>query len=125
MKRAWCHPAFWESMKTATPEVMPAELRKAYLEVAPKPENFESFFFKSRNRMRDFKNYPDEAIQAIATPTLVVGSDRDVMRLEGAIELFRLLPRAQLAILPDTEHGQITSRTDWLVPMIEAFLDAR
>jgi len=59
-----------------------------------------------------------------AAPTLVVGSDRDVMRPEGAVELFRLLPHAQLAILPRTEHMEITTRTSWLVPMINEFLDA-
>jgi hypothetical protein len=45
------------------------------------------------------------------------------MQPEGAIALFRLLPHAQLAILPGTEHMAIPSRTDVLVPMIEAFLD--
>jgi hypothetical protein len=55
---------------------------------------------------------------------LVISSDRDVMRSEGAVALFRLLPHAQLAILPGTEHMDIPSRTDVLVPMIEAFLNA-
>jgi pimeloyl-ACP methyl ester carboxylesterase len=124
MQRNSCHPQFWESMKTATPEAMPWQLREAYIKVAPDPENFESFFYKSRNRMRDFKDVPDEAIRAIAAPTLIVGADRDVMQPEGAVALYRVLPHAQLAILPNTEHMQITSRTDWLVPMIEAFLNA-
>jgi pimeloyl-ACP methyl ester carboxylesterase len=124
MKRDWCYPQFWESMKTATPEAMPQELREAYFKVAPHPENFESFFYKSRNRMRDFQDVPDEAIRAITAPTLVVASDRDVMQPEGAVALYRILPHAQLSILPNTEHMQITSRTDWLVPILEAFLNA-
>src|SRR5437867_12576803 len=103
---------------------MPLELREAYLKVAPHPENLESFFYKARNRMRDFKDVPDEAVRAITSPTLVVSSDRDVMRPEGAVELFRLLPHAQLAILPRTEHMEITTRTSWLVPMVNEFLDA-
>src|SRR5439155_133576 len=65
-----------------------------------------------------------DAVRTIAAPTLVVGSDRDVMRPDGAVELFRLLPHAQLAILPRTEHTEITTRTSWLVPMINGFLDA-
>jgi pimeloyl-ACP methyl ester carboxylesterase len=73
--------------------------------------------------MRDFKDVSDEAIHAINAPTLVVSSDRDVMRPEGAVELFQLLPHAQLAILPGTEHMAIPSRTRLLVPMIERFLD--
>ena len=124
MKRAWADPQFWESMKTTQPEVMPLALCEAYVKVAPHPENLESFFYKARNRMRDFKDVPDEAVRAITSPTLVVSSDRDVMRPEGAVELFRLLPHAQLAILPGTEHMAIPRRTDVLVPMIEVFLDA-
>jgi hypothetical protein len=46
------------------------------------------------------------------------------MRPEGAVELFQLLPEAQLAILPGTEHMAIPSRTAVLVPMIEKFLDS-
>ena len=123
MKRAWAEPQFWESMKTAQPDAMPVELREAYCKVAPQPENLESFFYKARNRMRDFKDVPDEAIHSINSPTLVVSSDRDVMRPEGAIELFHLLPHAQLAVLPGTEHMAIPSRAAVLVPMIERFLD--
>jgi pimeloyl-ACP methyl ester carboxylesterase len=52
-----------------------------------------------------------------------MSSDRDVMPPEGAVALFRLLPHAQLAIVPGTEHMAIPSRTDVLVPMIEKFLD--
>jgi pimeloyl-ACP methyl ester carboxylesterase len=124
MKRAWADPQFWESMKTAQPDAMPTELREAYRKVAPQPENLESFFYKARNRMRDFKDVSDEAINSINSPTLVVSGDRDVMRPEGAIELFHLLPHAQLAVLPGTEHMAIPSRTAVLVPMIETFLNS-
>ena len=124
MKRAWADRQFWESMKTAQPDAMPPELREAYRKVAPHPENLDSFFFKARNRMRDFKDVPDKAIQSITAPTLVVGSDRDVMRPEGAVELFHLLQHAQLAILPGTEHMAIPSRTAVLVPIVEGFLDS-
>jgi pimeloyl-ACP methyl ester carboxylesterase len=122
MKRAWADPQFWESMKTAQPDAMPMELREAYCKVAPQPENLESFFYKARNRMRDFNDVADELIHSVNAPTLVVSSDRDVMRPEGAIELFHLLPQSQLAVLPGTEHMAIPSRTALLVPMIERFL---
>jgi pimeloyl-ACP methyl ester carboxylesterase len=124
MKRDWADPEFWESMKSVQLDAMPAVLREAYLKIAPHPENLESFFYKSRNRMRDFKDVPDHEIRSVTASTLVTCSDRDVMRPEGAIALFRLLPQAQLAILPGTEHMAIPSRSDVLVPMIERFLDS-
>jgi hypothetical protein len=34
------------------------------------------------------------------------------------------LPNSQLAILPGTSHVTIVDRADWLVSMINSFLDA-
>ena len=42
---------------------------------------------------------------------------------EHAAKTFRLLPHAQLAVLPGTDHMQVMTRAEWLVPRIEAFLD--
>ena len=125
MKRAWVPAPFWEAMKTAQPDSMPAPLREAYLKVAPHPENLEVFFYKCRNRMRDFQDVPDEAIRDIQARTLVLGSDRDVMPPESAVALFRLLPHAQLAILPGVSHMEITAETGVLATIITKFLDPR
>jgi pimeloyl-ACP methyl ester carboxylesterase len=54
----------------------------------------------------------------------VVAGDHDIVRPEHAVEMFRLLPDAKLAVLPDTNHMNIVTRTGWLVPMVEDFLDA-
>ena len=64
------------------------------------------------------------AIFSSRAPTLVLSSDRDVMLPEGAVALFRILPHAQLAILPGVQHMQITSKANVLVPMISEFLIA-
>lgn len=117
------YPEFWESMKDARLESMPEELRNAYLRIAPQPENLQSFFNKASARMRDFKDIPAATIRSITAPTLVMCGDADVVRPEHAVALSRLLPQAQLAILPGTDHG-IMARTDWVAPMIERFLEA-
>ena len=51
-------------------------------------------------------------------------ADGDIVRPEHAVEMFRLLPHAQLAVLPGTDHMTVVNRAEWLVSMIEAFLDA-
>jgi len=38
--------------------------------------------------------------------------------------MLRLLPHAQLAVFPGTDHMMLVKRTDWQVSMITAFLDA-
>ena len=119
-------PGFWDSMENARLEDMPTELKEAYLEVAPHPENLQSFFDKAVQRMRTFKDIPADAIRGIAAPALVIvgDADVDVERPEHAVETFRLLPHAQLAVLPGTDHMALMTRTEWLLPMIGGFLDA-
>ena len=34
------------------------------------------------------------------------------------------LPNSRLAVLPDTTHGTLMNRVDWLLSMIVGFLDA-
>lgn len=123
-KRDGAYPRFWEAMTKARLENMPRELQEEYLKVAPHPENLRMFHDKAAQRMRDFKEIPADAIRGITAPALVIVGDADVIRPEHAVEMFRLLPHAQLAVLPGTDHMQVTARTEWLVPMIGAFLDA-
>jgi len=117
-------PGFWNGFATATPDVMPKLLRDAYFAVAPAPENFERFFYKGVGLMRNFQDIPRERLQAMQAPALIVCGDSDVLRPEHAVEEYRLIPGAQLAVLPGTDHMGLTSRTEWLVPMIERFLDS-
>jgi len=122
-KRSGMIDGFFDSMARATLDNMPKELRDAYLEVAPHPENLQMFFDKSANRMRNFKDVPDDAIRGVTAPALVVVGDSDVVKTEHAVETYRLLPHAQLAVIPGTGHMEVTSRTNLLVPMIETFLN--
>ncbi len=117
-------PAFWESFKHAKLEDMPQEFREAYLRTAPHPEELPTFFAKSVHRMLNFKGWTPQEIQSIAAPTLVIIGDHDIVRPEHAVLMFRLLPNARLAILPDTDHMMMVKRSEWLLPMIEEFLDS-
>src|SRR5712692_11058903 len=123
-KRDGLNPEFWEGMKHARLEEMPAELREAYLEVAPHPEQLQTFHDKSVRRMLEFTDWPSEAIHSIEAPTLIMIGDADIVRPEHAVEMFRLLPHGQLAVLPGTDHATVMNRADLLLEMIPAFLDA-
>ncbi len=118
-------PAFWKSFDSATLDRMPKTLLETYLRVAPKPENLLLMFDKSVQMMKDFRDIPPETIRGITVPTLVVCGDSDIVKPEHAVALFRLLPRAKLAILPGTDHMIVTNRVSWLVPMIDSFLGSK
>jgi len=49
--------------------------------------------------------------------------DTDFIRLEHAIEMFELIPNAQLAVLPGTTHMQVMSDADRLLSLVRPFLD--
>ncbi|MFC6672313.1 alpha/beta fold hydrolase [Marinobacterium aestuariivivens] len=123
LKRDGAYPWLWDAMANARLENMPQELREEYLKVAPHPENLQMFHDKAAQRVLEFKDIPTDVIRGVTAPTLVIVGDADVIRPEHAVETFRLLPHAQLAVLPDTDHMNVTKRSEWLVPMIDGFLD--
>ena len=57
--------------------------------------------------------------------TLIVIGDADIIRPEHAVEMFRLLPHGQLAVLPGTDHMTIVRPRPWRISMMEAFLDGK
>jgi len=116
--------AFWAGFDDARLEDMPAELREAYVQVAPRPGDLPTMFRKSVNQMKSFEGLTPEQIRSIHAPTLVLLGDRDVVRPEHGVALYRLLPDARLAILPDTDHRAICHPPSWLPTLITAFLDA-
>jgi pimeloyl-ACP methyl ester carboxylesterase len=124
VKREGLYPEFWGSMRHAKLDNMPSELREAYLRVAPHPEDLPTFHDKCARRMLEFEDWRVEDVRSIDAPTLVMIGDGDIVRPEHAVEMFRLLPHAQLAVLPGTDHMALVKRADWQVSMIEAFLDA-
>ena len=60
---------------------------------------------------------------SINVPFLIALGDNDFVRLDHAIETFQLIPRAQLAVIPDAGHFVLNSEQQRVMPAIEAFLD--
>ena len=76
------------------------------------------------------KPIKEEDIKAINVPAFIIIGTEDVVRPEHAVEMYRLLPHGQLAILPGAHGefiGEITTAQDkdfiaGTVSMIEKFL---
>ncbi|HEV8290706.1 MAG TPA: alpha/beta hydrolase, partial [Tepidisphaeraceae bacterium] len=117
------YPDVRESIRNGTPENMPPELREAYLKTAPNPQDLPTFVSKSIRRMMDFKDWAPSVIASIKAPTLIIIGDRDIVRPEHAVEMYRLFPHGQLAIFPASDHMTIINRADLLLKIIPQFLD--
>jgi pimeloyl-ACP methyl ester carboxylesterase len=61
-------------------------------------------FTKDRDRMRNYKDIPDDAIRSIKAPTLLLAGDKDVVTPEHLVQMSKLIPNARLAIVPG-DHG--------------------
>lgn len=118
------YPEILDLLRHASAEDMPAVLRDAYMRVAPRPEDWPTLVAKVARLGVEFPGWRPEDIRSIQAPALVMIGDADIVRPEHAVELFRLLPHAQLAVLPGTDHGMRLDRPEWLLSMLTAFLEA-
>ena len=135
------HPELLEMIPAITPEVFAGSpMEEVYLRTAPNPEDFPTLVAKLKQLDMEPYAWPPEDIRGIAAPTLYIVGDSDAIRLEHAVELFKLLgggvmgdftglPKPQLAVLPATTHfvppgSGLMDRADWLLSMIVPFLDA-
>lgn len=102
--REGAQPQLWELIKQADVATMPQALKDAFLAVNPDSQKLKTMHDKDAARMAGFRDVPDQAVRGVVAPTLIICGDRDVVRLEHAIELSRLFPDARLLVLP-SGHG--------------------
>ena len=119
------YPGIMEGLEQATAADLPDIMRDMYTRVAPQPENWSKLVKKSIEAIAAFAGWQKKDIRTISAPTLVMVGDSDIVRTEHAVELYRLIPHAKLAVLPDTDHvGILIQRADWLAAMLSDFLHA-
>lgn len=98
-------------------------MRDAYEAVAPDPSHFDDFAARTSTMVHEFPGWTDE-LRSLQAPTLLIFGDRDFSPLGDVVELFELLPNAQLAVLPGTTHVGVTQRSSEMLALITPFLDA-
>jgi pimeloyl-ACP methyl ester carboxylesterase len=132
-KRDGAQPQLWEFINQADFSNMPQPLKDAFLRVNPDPQKLRTMHDKDAARMRSFKDVPDDLVRSVRARTLIVLGDRDIVKLEHAVELTRLISDARLLVLPgghgdylgeavvtqkESRYPELTAR------LIEEFLDA-
>jgi pimeloyl-ACP methyl ester carboxylesterase len=73
---------------------------------------------------QDFNGFTREELKAIKAQVLITLGYRDGVRPEHAVEMFRHIPNAQLAVFPGADHFLLLQSPEKLLPTIAAFLDA-
>lgn len=79
------------------------------------------------------QDWPAAQIAGLTMPVMLVAADNDIVRLEHAVEMYRMLgggvagdihglPASRLAIVPGSTHAGLCDRAAWVVPMLADFL---
>ena len=130
-KKSGMMAGFFEGMQHATIDMMPPQVKDAYLAEVNDQELLQLMFDRDSQRMKDFTDWPDSALQSIKSNTLILMGDQDVMTTEHGVEMSRMIPDARLAILPGGHGdylGDVTTlnngqwKQQWVVELIEDFL---
>lgn len=95
---------FFEGMKQASMDHMPLALKEAFLAVNPNQAALTAMFNRDVARMNAFEDINADLIAQIEAPTLIINGDRDVVTIEHAMRISKLISGSRLMILP-SGHG--------------------
>jgi pimeloyl-ACP methyl ester carboxylesterase len=66
---------------------------------------------------------PIDSLRKMAAPTLIIWGDRDqFLPVEQAVELYRLIPNAELAVVPNADHSVCRAKAELFANLAREFL---
>jgi pimeloyl-ACP methyl ester carboxylesterase len=95
--------------------------RESYKKIAPDPNYWPKIYDKIGNIQ--WKGFSKEELASIKAPFLIVQGDHDFVRLEHSVETVKLIPHAELAVIPSASHFALSSEQDRVIPIIKHFLE--
>lgn len=95
--------------------------RESYMRVAP-DSNYWPKIYKKVGSIQ-WKGFSKEELASIKGSILIIQGDHDFVRLEHSVETVKLIPHAELAIIPSASHFALSSEQERVVPIIKYFLE--
>lgn len=133
--KGW-HPDAFALFPALTAETFKGSpLEKQYDSLAPDPTRWPALIRKVATMHSKTFDWQAATIRNIKSPMFIIVGDADGVTHEHALDMFRLkgggefgdisgLSDSRLAILPATTHTGLLERADWLLPMVNEFLDS-
>ncbi|HEX6523909.1 MAG TPA: alpha/beta hydrolase [Streptosporangiaceae bacterium] len=91
----------------------PDFLRQSYSEVSPDgADHYEVIVAKLATMHANEPALTHDDLAKVTCRTLVMMADDDQVRLEHAVDLYRSLPDAELAVIPGTSHGLLVEKPE-------------
>jgi pimeloyl-ACP methyl ester carboxylesterase len=101
-----------------------AMFRDAYEACSPDgPDHWPVFFAKFVSMVASEPHIALGELDRISAPTLVVVGDDDMVSLEHTVDLFRAIPRAELAVVPGTSHAVLLEKPEVFNRLVLDFLE--
>jgi len=136
---SYAHDGWWPDVEASYPSITAdifkgSPIEKQYDSLGNDPKHFPEFVKKVISI--DLEPYDwSKEVKKIKAPLFMAIGDADGIQYEHALALFRALgggkmgdihglPKSRLAILPGTTHIGMMYRMDWLVLMIDDFLNS-
>jgi len=92
-----------------------------YKRLAPDPD----YWGKIYNKLGSIQwsGFSKEELASVKVPTLVIVGDHDFVRVEHAVEGFKAIPGAELAVIPSASHFVLYSEQERVIPIVKHFLE--
>lgn len=136
---SYAHDGWWPDVEASYSSInaemfKDSPIEKQYESLGNDPKHFPEFVKKVISI--DLEPYDwSKEVKKIKAPIFMAIGDSDGIQYEHALTLFRAmgggkmgdihgLPKSRLAIIPGTTHIGMMYRMDWLVPMIDDFLNS-
>lgn len=96
-------------------------LREAYSPVYG-PDYWKTFVKEISKVWLTPEEFPGEKIKNISLPVLNIHADHDLIPVEEALRIFRLIPHSELAVAPNSDHSLPVNNLDLFLALISDFL---
>src|SRR5437588_127549 len=77
---------------------------------------------KIKQLTREFKGYSHEQVKSIKAQTMIMMGDREGIRPEHAVEMYRAIRGSQLAIIPAGDHFLMFLNPQKVLAILKPFL---
>ncbi|XVQ12316.1 alpha/beta fold hydrolase [Spirillospora sp. CA-255316] len=102
---------------------MPAQIVDAYAEVSPDGRDHFPVVLRKIVDAVAAEPAPDPSeLRAVTARTLVLAGDDDLVTLDHTVALYRALPTAELAVLPNASHLLLMEHAETVRAMVRTFL---
>jgi pimeloyl-ACP methyl ester carboxylesterase len=114
----------YQQFQSLPADFAPPVLKEPYDRMSPDPTQWPMLVAKIKNMGRDSKGYSATELKTIKAQALIMFGDREGIRLEHAVEMYRLIPNAQLAIFPGGDHFMLFHSPEKVLATLTPFLEA-